>query len=96
MKVTVDYLGYLKGLMDLTQPENVALPEGASVRDLLLGLAEKHGAPFTKTLFEQGSPDLKGNIIMTVNGLLLNQLNGLDSKLNDGDRVVFMPIVSGG
>jgi molybdopterin converting factor small subunit len=27
---------------------------------------------------------------------LLNQLNGIETKLKDGDRVVLMPIVSGG
>jgi len=28
--------------------------------------------------------------------LLLNQLNGIETKLKDGDRVVFMPVVTGG
>jgi len=28
--------------------------------------------------------------------LLLNQLKGIESKLKDGDHVIFMPIVSGG
>ena len=96
MKVTVDYLGYIKGQLGLEQPENIRLPYGATVRDLLGALGEEHGETFRRILYEPGAADLKGNVILTVNGLLLNQLSGLDSPLRDGDRVVFMPIVSGG
>jgi molybdopterin converting factor small subunit len=32
----------------------------------------------------------------TVNGFLLNQLKGVETKLKDGDRVILMPVVSGG
>jgi molybdopterin converting factor small subunit len=39
---------------------------------------------------------LKPHYIASVNGLLLNQLNGIETKLKDGDRVVFMPVVTGG
>ena len=96
MKVIVDYLGYIKSLLGLTQPEAVILENDATVCDLLNTLAKIHGSPFHKTLYEPGAADLKGNIILAVNGLLLNQLSGLETKLKDGDSVVLMPIVSGG
>ncbi len=96
MKVTVDYLGHIKSLLGVAQAETVELRDDASVRNLLVRLAEKNGEPFTKAIYEPGASDLKGSFILTVNGLLLNQLNGIDTKLRDGDRVVLMPIVSGG
>ena len=96
MKVTVDYLGHIKRTIGVEQTENIDLKDDALVCDLLLLLAEKHGEPFKKTIYEPSGLDLKANFILTVNGLLLNQLNGIETKLKDGDRLVLMPVVSGG
>ena len=96
MKVTVDYLGYIKGLLGVEQAEKIELKDNSLVRDLLVALAEKHGDSFKKAIYEPNCVDLKSNFILTVNGLLLNQLNGIDTKLKESDHVVLMPIVSGG
>jgi sulfur-carrier protein len=96
LKVTVDYLGHIKQILEIESPEQVEISTGGSIGDLLIKLAEKHGRAFKKTIYEPGSSDLKSNFILTVNGLLLNQLNGIETKLKDGDRIIFMPIVSGG
>jgi molybdopterin synthase sulfur carrier subunit len=96
LKVTVEYLGYIKQTLGVEQAERVELKDDALVADLLFLLAEKHGESFKKAIYEPSGLDLKSNFILTVNGLLLNQLNGIETKLKDGDRVVLMPIVSGG
>ena len=92
----VDYLGHIKNLLRVGQSEDVQIKEGALVSDLLLFLAEKHGAIFRDAIYEPNGLDLKANFILSVNGLLLNQLNGIKTQLKDGDRVALMPIVSGG
>jgi molybdopterin converting factor small subunit len=86
----------VKRLIGVDQGEEVQLMENAEVRDLLLYLAEKHGEAFKKAIYDVSGGDLKANFIMTVNGLLLNQLEGVKTRLRDGDHVVVMPIVSGG
>jgi molybdopterin synthase sulfur carrier subunit len=96
LKVTVEYLGYIKQTLGVEQGEHVELKDDALVRDLLFLLAEKHGEPFKKTVYEPKGVDLKPHYIVSVNGLLLNQLNGIETKLKDGDRVVLMPVVTGG
>ena len=96
MKVTVEYLGHIKRLIGVEQAEKIELKDDALVGDLLFLLAEKHGENFKKAIYEPSGRDLKSNFILTVNGLLLNQLNGIETKLKEGDRVVLMPIVSGG
>ena len=96
MKVTVEYLGYIKQTLGVEQGERIELKDDALVRDLLTLLAEKHGEPFKKAVYEPNGPDLKPHHILSVNGLLLNQLNGIETKLKDGDRVVLMPVVTGG
>ena len=96
LKVTVDYLGNIKRTLGVEQTENIELKDDALVCDLLFLLAEKHGESFKKAVYEPKEPDLKPYHILSVNGLLLNQLNGIETKLKDGDRVVLMPVVTGG
>ncbi len=96
MKVTVDYLGYIKQSFGVREAETIILQDGARVCDLLSVLAEKHGEPFRKTIYEPKSVDLKPHYILSINGLLLNQLEGLETHLNSGDHVVLMPVVTGG
>jgi MoaD family protein len=96
LKVTLEYLGSVKQALGLKQAEQVELKDGASVFDLLSFLAEKHGEPFKTSVYEPNEPDLKPYYILAVNGLLTNQLNDMKTKLKDGDRLVFMPVVSGG
>jgi molybdopterin synthase sulfur carrier subunit len=96
LKVTVDYLGSIKQTLGLKQAEQLELKNDASVRDLLFLLAEKYGEPFKKAVYEPKGLDLKPFHILSINGLLLNQLNGIETKLKDGDHIIFMPVVTGG
>jgi molybdopterin converting factor small subunit len=80
----------------LKQAEQVELKDDSSVFDLLHVLAEKHGEPFKTSVYDPKDSDLKPYYILSVNGLLTNQLNDMETKLKDGDRLIFMPVVSGG
>ena len=96
LKVKVEYLGHIKNILGSRREEEVDVNEDASVSDLLSELSRKHGDSFRKAIYEAGGRDIKSNFIATVNGYLLNQLNGVQTKLKNGDKVVLMPIVSGG
>jgi len=96
LRITIDYLGYIKQTLGMTQAENVELEANASVRDLLVYLAEKHGEPFKKAVYDPKDKGLKPYHIIAVNGLMINLLNSLDTKFKDGDRVTVMPVVTGG
>ena len=96
LKVTVDYLGSIKQTLGLKQAEKVELKNESSVGDLLSVLAEKYGDPFKKAVYEPKDLDLKAHYIVSINGFLLNQLSGIETKLKDEDRVILMPVVTGG
>jgi MoaD family protein len=96
LKVSVDYLGSIKQTLGLKQAEKVELKNESSVRDLLSVLAEKYGDPFKKAVYEPEDLDLKAHYIVSINGFLLNQLSGIETKLKDEDRVILMPVVTGG
>lgn len=96
MRVKVEYLGHIKNMLGSRREEEIDIEDNSSMSDLLTVLSEKHGESFKKAIYEAGGKDIKSNFIATVNGYLLNQLNGVKTKLKNGDHVILMPIVSGG
>ncbi len=76
--------------------EEFELGEEASLSDLLNKLAGVHGKAFRKEVYEPGLKDVKTGFSVTVNGVLMGQLGGVDTKLSDGDNVILMSLMSGG
>ncbi len=96
MKIKIEYLGHVKKVSGDRRTEEVEIKGNSTVADLLTALSKKYGEPFKKTIYEPNADDVKSNFIITVNGYLLNQLDGVRTKLKNLDHVVLMPIVSGG
>jgi len=96
VKVKVEYLGHIRNIIGSVRDEEIEIRENSSVTDLLMVLSEKYGAPFKKAVYEPKGTDVKSNYIITINGYLLNQLNGVETKLKNGDHVALLPVVSGG
>jgi len=95
MKVRVRYLGFIKNMLKKGEDE-FELGEGAMLSDLLNKLAGIYGEPFQKEVFEPGLKDVKTGFVVTVNGVLMGQLHGVDTRLNEGDSVILMTLMSGG
>ena len=76
--------------------ENVTLNEDASLSNLLNKLAGINGAAFRKEVYEPGIKDVKMGFSVTINGVFIGQLGGLNAKLADGDNVILMSLMSGG
>jgi molybdopterin synthase sulfur carrier subunit len=49
-----------------------------------------------QSLFDQQLVDPRANALIIVNGREISVLDGFETKLKDGDQVVFIPIVHGG
>jgi molybdopterin converting factor small subunit len=95
MKVKVQYLGFIKNLIKQSQDE-FELEEGASLAELLNKISSLYGKAFQKEVYEPGLKDLKMGFVITVNGVLMGQLQGVDTQLNSGDNVILMSLMSGG
>jgi MoaD family protein len=95
VKVNVHYLGFIKNLIKRSEDE-FELKTGASLGDLLNKIAEIYGEPFKKEFYEPGLKDVKMGFVVTVNGTLMGQLNGVGTQLNNGDNVILMSLMSGG
>jgi MoaD family protein len=96
VRVKVEYLGHIKNITGKKREEELEIREDFTITDLLNLLTKQYGEPFKKAIYEPKSTDVKPNYIITVNGYLLNQLKGLETKLKNSDHVVILPIVSGG
>jgi len=95
MKVKVHYLGYIRNMLRRKE-EELELEKGTSLSELLNRLAGIHGDPFKKEVFEPGLKDVKMGFVVTVNGILIGQLDGVETKLNEGDNIILMSLMSGG
>jgi molybdopterin converting factor small subunit len=95
LKVRVQYLGYIKNMLNKKE-DHFELDDDAALSDLLNKLAGIHGAAFKKEVYEPGLNDLKTGFSVTINGVFIGQLGGLDAKLADGDNVILMSLMSGG
>lgn len=95
MKVKIQYLGYIRNMLRKEEDE-FELDEGTFLSDLLNKLAGIYGEAFRREVFEPGLKDVKTGFVVTVNGVLMGQLRGVDTRLNDGDSVILMTLMSGG
>jgi len=95
LKVRVQYFGYIKNLVNKRE-EHFELGENASLSDLLNKMVGVHGKAFRKDVYEPGLKDVKTGFCITINGVLIGQLGGVDAKLGDGDNVILMSLMSGG
>ncbi len=95
MRVKVQYLGFIKNLIQRGEDE-FELEQGASLSQLLNKIAGIYGKPFQREVYAPGLKDVKMGFVVTVNGVLTGQLKGVDTQLNNGDNVMLMSLMSGG
>ena len=95
MKVRVHYLGFIRKLINQSEDE-FELEEGASLSVVLDKIAGLYGKPFQREFYEPGLKDAKMGFVVTVNGILMGQLYGLDTRLKEGDNIILMSLMSGG
>ena len=66
-----------------------------SVRALLNRLCARYQR-FGQIVFDINTQELTGRVVIFFNGRDLDLVNGLDSKLSDGDTLTFVPLIVGG
>ena len=94
MAVIVKFIGALRQVSGKTQLK-VEYTENFSLKDLILKITQD--LPQLKTsLIDQQLGAMKTNALILVNDREISVLNGLDTKINEGDEVVFVPVVHGG
>ena len=76
--------------------DNFELDDDTKLSDLLNKLAGIYDATFQKEVYEPGIEEIKTGFSVTINGIFIGQLGGLEAKLDDGDNIMLMSLMSGG
>jgi len=94
MAITVKFVGALRhfsGVGELTLDCKRYSSVGEVVNELV-----KEVPDIKRNLIDQQLEDPRPNALILVNGREIGVLNGLETKLKDGDEVVLIPVVHGG
>lgn len=94
MKVRVRLMGLLSTLAGVEEAELEL--SGRRVQDVVEELVERFGEAFRETLIDPTLRSPTPRVIISVNGVEVGCLRGLDTELRDGDVVDLIPIVHGG
>ena len=94
MVLTLKFIGALRHISGKTQI-TVKYESGMSLKELLAKLGQEM-PQLQKSISDPQAGDATSNGLVLVNGREISVLNGLETKLNDGDEIVFVPVIHGG
>jgi len=94
LKITVKYYAMLSNLMGIREDSlDVREP---TVKGVIEDMTRKHGQKFLEYLIDSKTGDLRYGLMILVNNKSIHYLNGLNTRLKEGDVVAFIPAVAGG
>jgi molybdopterin synthase sulfur carrier subunit len=82
-------------LRDITKKKEDTLEIESTVTSAIHKLIEKYGDDLREKLLDDNGK-LRKHILTYVNEKDVRHLNGLDTKLKDGDEIAFLPAAAGG
>ena len=94
MPLTVKFIGALRHLSGKTQ-FTIDFQDGISIMVLLDKISQEF-PELKRTFSDQELNDSRSNSLILVNGREISVLKGYETKLCDGDEIVFVPVVHGG
>ena len=93
MPLTMKFIGALRQISGKTQL-TVNFQEAMSLKDLVTKISQE--MPLLEKTLNDELNNSRSNVLILINGREISVLNGLETKLNDGDEIVFIPVVHGG
>ena len=92
--LTIKFVGALRHLSGKTQ-FNLNFQDIISIKQLINSITQQLPA-LKHTFSDQELNDSRSNSLILVNGREISVLDGLETRLCDGDEIVFVPVVHGG
>ncbi len=94
MPLIIKFIGALRHLSGRTQ-FTLDSQDDISIKGLLEKISQEF-PELKRTFSDQDLNDSKSNSLILVNGREISILDGYETKLYDGDEIVFVPVVHGG
>jgi len=95
MQVKVHYISLVKSYTNKSQ-DDITLTEGATVSELMDKIAQAYDKQFTAEVYDSTKKEMKQTFVAMVNGVLMEQLQGMKTPLKNGDSVILMSLMTGG
>jgi MoaD family protein len=95
MQVKVQYISLVKSYTNKSQDE-ITLRDNTTLANLLDQVANIYGKQFKTEVYDPTKKEMKPHFVAMVNGVLMDQLKGVNTSLKDGDNVILMSLVTGG
>jgi MoaD family protein len=95
MQIKVHYISLVKTYTNKNQ-EDIALNENATVGQLLDQIANTYGKQFIQEVYDPAKKEMKSTFVTMVNGVLMDQLQGVNTPLKNGDNIILMSLMTGG
>ena len=95
MQLKVHYISLVKSYTNTSQDE-YTLPNGTLLSELLDKIANDYGKPFITEVYDPAKKEMKATFVAMVNGVLMDQLKGVNTPLKDGDSIILMSLMTGG
>ena len=94
MALTIKFVGAFRHISGKTQL-TLQFKKGASIQDVVNHLSQQ--IPELRSTFcDADLNEPHSNSLILINNKEISILKGYETKLNDGDEVVFVPVVHGG
>lgn len=95
IEVKVKLVGIFRGLSGRSQLL-MALEGSSSMKNVVQKLADLFSPEFRRMLIDPELGDPRPNALILLNGKDISVLEGLETKVDDGDEVVLIPVSHGG
>lgn len=95
MQVKVHYISLVKSYTNKSQDE-FNFPNNILLSELLDKIAQNYSKQFTTEVYDPTKKEMKATFAAMINGVLMDQLKGVNTLLKDGDSVILMSLMTGG
>ncbi len=95
MQVKVHYISLVKSYTNKTQ-EEITLNDNTDLSQLLDKVAETYGRQFIAEVYDPKKKEMKQTFVAMINGVLMDQLEGINTPLKNGDNIILMSLMTGG
>jgi sulfur-carrier protein len=94
MVVTLKFVGALRHMLG-AEKLRLNFERDSSIKELINEITREK-PQLKRTLVDQQSDGSIPNALILVNGTEISIFKGLETKIKDGDEIVFVPVVHGG